>query len=185
MMIFDTQIAKEKRKENVSLKGEASVQLYARSSIDNVNARITTEVGQTNENLNILSSMVDNQGNEIDALGTRLTQTVSDITATVTSIQEEIDGSATSVKTTSVTIDDEGLSVLTGDSSIKTTMDNDSFEIRDRSNTPLVYIGYNEQERTSKAQMDNLTVTHYFVAGVHRIEKIPNENRTGFFYIGG
>ena len=72
-------------------------------------------------------------------------------------------------------------------SKIKTTMDNDSFEIKDSGGNTLAFFGYDETEGISKAEMDNLTVTNYFVAGVHRVETYEDngEDRTGWFYVGG
>ena len=43
-------------------------------------------------------------------------------------------------------------------------------------------------QKSTKAEMNNLTVTNYLVTGYHRIQtwKEPdmNEPRTGFFWIG-
>ena len=120
-----------------------------------ITSLVETTSTNTN-NINSLTEAVDSQRDSIEALGTRLTQTVDSFTATVTSIQEEVEGSATTLVNTSVTIDNEGISVSTDTSKIKTTMDNDSFEIRDSGNTPLVYIGYDENTQTSKAEMINI-----------------------------
>ena len=145
------------------------------------------EINSVVQSVNTLSQMVDSQGNQIDALGTRITQNVNSITATITGIQNELDNGVDKVKTTSVTIDNDGISVSTDTSKIKTTMDNDSFEIKDSGGNTLAFFGYNETEGISKAEMDNLTVTNYFIAGVHRVETYEDngEDRTGWFYIGG
>ena len=153
--------------------------------VDKQKQEINSVVQTINTNVDNLTQMVNSQGESINELGTRVNQNVESITASVTALQEEINDGVGLVKTTSVTINDDGLSVSTDTSKISTTMDNDSFEIKDNGGTTLAYFGYDEEEQTSKAEMDNLTVTHYFVAGVHRVEKIPGENRTGFFYIGG
>ena len=186
--VFDTQIGKEERTENVSLKGDDAFKKYAKTSIDNINGEITLVVGNTNantESINTLTDTVNNQSQSIEELGTRLTQTAQSITATVTALQEEVSGAATSVKTTSVTINDSGLTVATDTSKIQTTMTNDTFKITDSGGTELAFFGYDENQQTSISKMDNLTVTHYLTTGVHRIEEIEGENRTGFFYIGG
>ncbi len=44
--VYDTQIGKEARTENVSLNGEARFQRYAKSSIDNINKNIDLIVGE-------------------------------------------------------------------------------------------------------------------------------------------
>ena len=165
--------------------------------VDKANGQITSIVenvsilqnstSQNADNINRLTSLVNSQGEEIDTLGTRITQTAENITASVSAIQEEIDNGVGLVKTTSVTIDDSGLNVSTDTSKISTTMTNNSFEIKDSGDKTLAFFGYDEQEGISKAEMDNLTVTNYFIAGVHRVEtiEVDGEERTGYFYIGG
>lgn len=165
--------------------------------VDKANGQITSVVenvsilqnstSQNADNINRLTSLVNSQGEEIDSLGTRITQTAENITASVSAIQEEIDNGVGLVKTTSVTIDDSGLNVSTDTSKISTTMTNNSFEIKDSGDKTLAFFGYDEQEGISKAEMDNLTVTNYFIAGVHRVEtiEVDGEERTGYFYIGG
>ena len=150
--------------------------------VDKQNQQINSVV----QSINTLQSVVNNQGEQVDALGTRLTQTVDNITASVTSIQTELDNGVSLVKTTSVTIDDNGLNVSTDNSKISTTMTNNSFEIKDSGDNMLAFFGYDETENISKSQMDNLTVTNYFVSGYHRTEKFERngEKRTGHFYIG-
>lgn len=185
--IFDTQIGKEERTENVSLKGDEAFKKYARTSIDNLNGEITLVVGATStntENINSLTDTVNSQGQNIEELGTRLTQNVESITATVSSLQEDVESGASSLKTTSVTINDEGINVATDTSKIRTTMTNNEFKITDSGNTDLAKFGYDETTQTSVAEMDNLTVNTYLHTGNHRIEKYKG-NRTGFFYIGG
>lgn len=186
--IFDTQIGKEERTENVSLKGDDAFKKYAKTSIDNINGEISLVAGATNSNtesINNLTDTINSQNQNIEDLGSRLTLTVENITASVTALQEEVGGAATSVKTTSVTINDSGLTVATDTSKIQTTMTNDTFKITDSGGTELAFFGYDENQQTSISKMDNLTVTHYLTTGVHRIEEIEGENRTGFFYIGG
>lgn len=156
------------------------------SAVENVSI-LQNSTSQNANNINRLTSLVNSQGEEIDSLGTRITQTAENITASVSAIQQEIDNGVGLVKTTSVTIDDSGLNVSTDTSKISTTMTNNSFEIKDSGDKTLAFFGYDEQEGISKAEMDNLTVTNYFIAGVHRVEtiEVDGEERTGYFYIGG
>lgn len=65
-------------------------------------------------------------------------------------------------------------------------MTNDNFVIKS-GDTILAYFGYDSSIGSTKAEMDNLTVTNYFITGYHRIEKfdIDGEERTGIFFIGG
>ena len=78
------------------------------------------------------------------------------------------------------------MTVATDTSKTTTTMTSDKFAINS-SGTELAFFGYDEETNSTKAEMNNLTVTKYFVAGYHRTEKfdIDGENRTGVFYIGG
>ena len=150
--------------------------------VDKQNQQINSVV----QSINTLQNAVNEQGDQVEALGTRLTQTTESLTATVTSVQEELENGVSLVKTTTVTIDDNGLSVSTDSSKITTTMTNDAFTINSSDKT-LAFFGYDNETNSTKAEMDNLTVTNYFVAGYHRTEKfdIDGENRTGVFYIGG
>ena len=150
--------------------------------VDKQNQQINSVV----QSINTLQSVVNSQGEQVDALGTRITQTIDNITASVTSIEGQLENGVNLVKTTSVTIDDNGLNVSTDSSKISTTMTNNSFQIKDSGDNVLAFFGYDETENASKSQMDNLTVTNYFVAGNHRIEKFErnSKKRTGYFYIG-
>ena len=86
-----------------------------------------------------------------------------------------------------VTIDINGISVSTNTSTISTLMTNDTFVIQS-GDTTLAYFGYDTNTQSTKAEMDNLTVTNYLVTGYHRIQKWEepdnNEARTGFFWVG-
>lgn len=157
-----------------------------RTNVDNIGL-LQTSSSSNADNINTLTSLVDSQGKDIKKLGTRIEQNVGSINASVTAIQGEIKKGVGLVKTTSVTIDDKGLSVSTDTSKIQTTMTNDTFKIADKSGTELAKFGYDESQGISVAEMDNLTVKNYFVAGVHRLEKIEidGEERTGWFYMGG
>lgn len=86
-----------------------------------------------------------------------------------------------------VTIDINGIQVATNLSKVTSIMQNNKFAIQDNAGTDLIFIGYDEVEKRSKAEMDNLTVKNYFTAGYHRQEtfEIDGEKRTGWFYVGG
>ena len=150
--------------------------------VDKANQEIVSVVQSSEE----LAGIVNSQGENIESLGTRLTQTVDSFTASISSLQEQVDDGVNYVKTTSVTINDDGLSVSTDTSRIKTTMTNNEFKITDSGETVLAKFGYDETVQNSIAEMDNLTVKNFLVLGNHRVEKCgTNKERTGFFYIGG
>jgi hypothetical protein len=129
----------------------------------------------------------DGEQGDIDKLYSGIKETSDSITVEVGREVSKIIGDRVYEKTTIVKITEEGLNVSTSDSRINTQLDNDSFEIKDQGGTTLAFIGYDVNEQTSKAEMDNLTIKKYLTAGNHRIEKFERnyEDRTGFFYIGG
>lgn len=143
------------------------------------------EINYVVQNVSTLQTLVNSQGEQIDSLGTRITQNIDGITASVSSIQSELDNGVGLVKTTSVIINDEGLTVATDTSKTTTTMTSDKFVVRS-GGKDLAYFGYDDDLGSTKAEMDNLTVSKYFVAGYHRTEKydVNLEHRTGVFYIG-
>ena len=166
--------------------------VYPLSAID-MAKRTQIEVDKENQTITSISERIDNTeklinetGEEIEALGTRLTQTTESITAQITAIEELTDGSANSVKTTSVTIDNDGITVATDTSEISTVMNNEEFKITSGDDT-LAWFGYDNESGETKAEMNNLTVDKYLITGYHRIEKYEKdgEHHTGFFYIGG
>ena len=192
--IFDTQIGKEQRTENVTLKSESTFQKYAKALIDNIEGEITLEVGQISGNLTALNKQLygdedaGTQG-DINILSSQITQKANAIEFNI--YKDKVDNIETNgvdkVQTTSVLINNDGLNVATNTSKISTQITNNSFEIRDSGNTELAFFGYNEAEGISISRMDNLTVRKYFIAGNHRVETYEEsgEQRTGWFYIGG
>ncbi len=161
--------------------------------IDNRLRRTEITVDKANQEISSIAQITDNTvelvnqtGEQIEALGTRLTQTTEGITTQVTSIQEQLSEGASLVKTTSVTIDDNGLTVATDTSEISTTMNNEEFKITSGSET-LAWFGYDNTTNETKSEVNNLTVDKYFIVGNHRVEAYDNdgEGHTGFFYIGG
>ena len=142
------------------------------------------EINSVVQNINTLQTVVNSQGQQIDALGTRITQTAENITASVSSIQSELDNGVSLVKTTSVIINNEGLTVATDTSKTTTTMTSDKFAVKS-GGKDLAFFGYDEDTSSTKAEMDNLTVSNFLITGCHRIQKMPNEQRTGVFFIGG
>lgn len=125
-----------------------------------------------------------------DALG-ELNDVVDGINGNINALTDDIadinNNGVNKLKNTLVTIDTNGINVSTNLSKISTIMTNNTFAIKDNADNYLAYFGYDETEGKSKSEMDNLTVTNYFVAGYHRTEKfeINSEQRTGWFYVGG
>lgn len=143
------------------------------------------EINSVVQNVSTLQTLVNSQGEQIDSLGTRITQNIDSITASVSSIQSELNNGVGLVKTTSVIINDEGLTVATDTSKTTTTMTSEKFKVSS-GGKDLAYFGYDDELGSTKAEMSYLTVDKYFVAGHHRIETYDTslEQRTGVFYIG-
>lgn len=159
--------------------------------VDKANQTIDSFTGQVTD----LQSLVNSQGEQITELGVRVTQNESSWQTSVSSIQNQLANGVSLVKTTSVIINNEGLNVSTDTSKIQTTMTTNAFKITPKgdSETLLAFIGYDEEQGSSVAKMDNLTITNYFTSGYHRTEGVENmenargeiEDRTCVFYIGG
>ena len=177
-------------------------------SLDNLNKTIKNTQIIVNKNEQQIQSLVtetENLSDTVVELGTTMTQnkkefefSISDLTDIVNSNNENIrdeisningtlENGVETLKNSLVKININGIQVATNTSKVASIMQNNKFAIQDNSGTDLIFIGYDEEEQRSKAEMDNLTVKNYFVAGYHRQEKFePNgEKRTGWFYVGG
>lgn len=147
-----------------------------------VNKQLGQIIGEvaTKTDISNLQGQVDANGDAIESLGTRVTQTESNITFATNTLNKIADknGNVTSVKNSLVTINADGIQVQTNTSAIKTQMTNDAFIISDTT-------GELARFDDDGANLDNLKVDKYLTTGVHRIEKYDNNTRTGFFYIGG
>ena len=167
--------------------------------------KVSTEVNNIDGRLKMLAQNVDGANQQISSLiiqadsiqssVSSVNDSVTGLTNTVTNLQtstqsqinvinETLQDGVKLVKTTSVTIDDDGLNVSKSGEPISTTMTNKEFKIENEAKTKLAYFGYNDDLKETVAEMDNLTIHRYLIAGNHRIEKMDN-NRTGWFYIGG
>lgn len=142
-------------------------------------------VNKQENTINALVQDVQSQGDGLNSLTNIVEQNITSTETTINTIQQQLDNGVQSVKNSLVTIDINGIHVATNLSEIETLMTNDKFVIKS-GDTTLAYFGYDSDIGSTKAEMDNLTVTNYFITGYHRIEKfdIDNEQRTGVFYIG-
>lgn len=156
---------------------------------------------KANQQIQSVVTEIATLNNTVVELGTQYTQTTSEFQYQITqltdanqNLQEQIDEVAESVdtvpeqlKNTLVEINVNGVKVKTNLSKVSTLMSNNVFAIQDNYGKYLTYIGYDETEGRSKAEMDNLTVKNYFTAGYHRQEgyEESGEQRTGWFYVGG
>lgn len=147
-------------------------------------------------NINLKENYTNNKDLEQkieDAKTTVITEMQTVITQTKESWEANVikkinaDGVET-LKNNLVIIDIEGIKVATNTSKISTLMSHKSFEIKNSSGGRVAFFGYDETEKKSKAEMDNLTIKNYLTTGYHRTEGFvteEGEKRTGVFYIGG
>lgn len=152
------------------------------SMVDKQNLLITNLVSQTTQS----QQLTEERLLELTEITNSVQSTLSSTNQTIEVMQKEIVNGRETLQNSLVTIDINGINVSTNSSAISTLMTNDKFIIKS-GETTLAYFGYDDEINSTKAEMDNLTVTNYLVAGYHRIEKfeINGEKRTGFFYIGG
>jgi hypothetical protein len=179
--VFDTQIGVEQRTENVTKNSAENFRKNAKTDIDAINARISLLAQTTTQ----YQQDTDSALSDIITRTNSVEQTISSTQATIEVMQQEITDGRETLHNNLVTIDINGISVSTNTSAISTLITNEKFVIMS-GNTPLAYFGYDEETNSTKAEMDNLTITNYLTAGHHRVEKMPinGENRTGWFYIG-
>ena len=149
--------------------------------VDKQNNKITNFVSQTTQTQELNNQRILELTERTNSVEQILTSTQ----ATINVMQDEIIDGQQNLRNSLVTIDINGINVSTNQSAIETMITNERFVIMS-GDTPLAYFGYDSTTNSTKAEMDNLTVTNYFIAGYHRVEKfrISGENRTGYFYIG-
>lgn len=128
---------------------------------------------------------ISNQNNTISELRNSVEQQITSTEARIEVVENTIVSGVENLRNNLVTIDINGIHVATNQSEIETLMTNEQFVIKS-GDIILAYFGYDNSIGSTKAEMDNLTVSTYFITGYHRFEKfdIDGEQRTGVFYIG-
>lgn len=192
---FNTEIGLEERKENVSLNGENTFKKWAKTEIDRVDARITQEAGRIDTIEITNSDAIKEIQDKFD--GYTPLNTTSELEKSVKQIQTDTytkteintkltDGSVTMLKSTTLTADDEGLTVDKNDSKVKSNLDADGLEIIDKtgaSEETLLEAKYDSELGETIVRSKNIRVEKYLNIGTHsRIEDY--EDGTGIFYIG-
>lgn len=179
--IFDTQIGKEERTENVTKNSEAEYRKIAKTNIDNINASISLLASTTEQYQQENEESLD----EIRQRTNTVEQTLTSTQATIEVMQQDIIDGQETLHNNLVTIDINGINVSTNQSAISTLITNEKFIIKS-GDTNLAFFGFDDNSGQTKAEMDNLTVTNYFISGYHRTEKmeVSGEHRTGVFYVG-
>ena len=178
---------------NTQYNYEGSVEKRIRNTqiqVDKANQQITSLVTETQELNDTVTELGTKYTQTIDNFTYQITQLNETVTENNENLQEQIDDLdrvPEQLQNTLVTINMNGIQVATNLSKVSTIVTNNTFAVQDSNGNYLTYIGYDEIEGRSKAEMDNLTVTNFFTAGVHRQQTFEpeNEKRTGWFYIGG
>ena len=158
--------------------------------VDKANGQIASLVTETQQLNDTVVEIGTTQTQSIENFEYQITQLNNTVSETTENLQEQIDevsGIPEQLQNTLVTININGITVATNLSKVSTIVTNNTFAVQDNYGNYLTYIGYDETEGRSKAEMDNLTVTNFFMAGVHRqqVFEIDSEERTGWFYLGG
>lgn len=152
--------------------------------IANQNTAEIISIAQTTEQI---TDEVTGLNDSLETLSTTVTQNNQAVQTQINQINTNLETGVETLKNTLVTININGIQVATNTSKVSSIMQNNKFAIQDNLGNDLIFVGYDEKEGRSKAEMDNLTVKNYFTAGCHRVEeyKVNGEKRTGWFYIGG
>lgn len=96
---FDTTIGEEERKQNVTNRGDANIKKWAKTQIDNVEAKVDISVGQSNEALQQINSL-EVSLNGISSSVSSMTSNLEDLDKKYTELNESITTqTATSIET--------------------------------------------------------------------------------------
>lgn len=101
-------------------------------------------------------------------------------------INNTLETGVSGVKNSLVEININGVKVALNLSKVSTLISNNSFTIQDNTGKYLAFIGYDEKEGKSKAEMDNLTIKNHLTSAKHRnatfIYPEDGEEESGWFY---
>ena len=171
------------------LKTTITEDYVSNATLETTVGSIESTVAETYTTIVDVEDMFGQRDSRMDTIENNVSIKQSATDLQINAINSQLTNGVGTVKNSLVTINTDGIKVSTDLSKISTLMTNDTFAIKDNTNTYLAYFGYDEIEGRSKAEMDNLTVTNYFTAGYHRtegfIDENTNEKRTGWFYVGG
>ena len=203
---FTTEIGKEQRTENVSLKNDATFRKWATTSINNLDATVQIQTGKVNNLEQTTEEQYNNIINEfsnyapldnVEAISTQVTQLQSD-TYTKTQVQQIVDGTGVDGVTVSAVIsteaqfDKDGMHYSKTNAPTSSTIDYKGLQVdKTEDNSELLFAGYDEEFAsltygTSIVRTGNLTVNTYLQCadGKGRIEKYTDSDNNvgvGFF----
>lgn len=202
---FDTQIGKEQRKENVSVKQQSSFERWARTEIDNIEATVSIQTGRIenlegteNEHYQEILNEFNNYAtlNNIETITEQVNQIQGD-TYTKTQIQQIANGTGvdgvtvTAVISTEAQFDKDGMHYSKTDAPTSSTINYKGMEVDDINNNEILFAGYDEDTTsstygTSIVRTDNLNVKTYLQCANNkgRFEEYTDSNNNtgvGFF----
>lgn len=193
----EVQIPNKQQQVTTNVVGGTQDQRIKKAStrIDNVEGRIDMLVKDTIPGL-ATKSELSTTAQQIQSLVTttqttlegEITQSASETLTQagvqIQALRNEIDVNGVSkVSNTLVTIDASGIRTEKEGETFSTQITNKSFEVYD-GDTELAFMGYDTSLNKTIARIKELE-TEKITMGVHRAEPIPNEDRTGWFYVGG
>lgn len=202
---FDTQIGKEQRKENVTIKGQSSFERWARTEINNIEGTVQIQTGRIeelagteNEHYQEILDEFNNYATlaNVETITEQVTQIQSD-TYTKTQVQQIANGTGvdgvtvTAVISTEAQFDKDGMHYSKTDAPTSSTINYKGMEVDDISNNEILFAGYDEDTSsstygTSIVRTDNLNVKTYLQCANNkgRIEEYTDSNNNtgvGFF----
>lgn len=174
------------RVNDISIKADKNNKLIQliNSEIEETKENIASIELENNNIKSTVSSLESKTNSSLEQIEQSVTQIQTD-TYTKTQIDEKLtDGSVTMLKSTIVTIDNNGQTIDKDGSPVKTNTDADGFEIIDKvhENETLLEAKYDPLLGETKVRSKHLIVEKYLTVGTHsRFEDY--EDGTGIFYI--
>ncbi len=175
--------SKEKIKKILAQLDEVSLSI--RQMVERID-ETNSQMAEVLINLDGIEQTVTSTVEDVTELTTTVKETITSNAEKIEAIEKKVENGVETLKNSLVTIDINGINVSTNVSKISTLITNDTFAIVNDQGAYLAFFGYNEAEKRSISQMDNLTITNFLTAGAHRQEKFVDpdtgEVRTGWAY---
>lgn len=190
--------AQEETESNATSLGEVIKQTYAK--VDKVNKEINLVVNETSINSSEVAAMKLNTESislSVASLETKVNDTVESVNDAITEINKKVSAtmtdeeieilvenkmvdSVTSVETTTgFTLNEEGLNISKSNSAITTTITENGMTVRNDRDDVLT------ANNDGVVAVDLHAKTFLVIGGYSRLQDIPEQKRTGCFWIGG
>lgn len=164
---------------------EIASEVSKKVTIENFNTTVEDLNSKIRQSAESIEESVSKNTNDIESLNNTMKSTMTATEQRFETIEKK--GTET-LRNGLVTIDINGITVSANYSKISALMSNNAFIVKDNEGKNLIFIGYDEEEGRSKAEMDNLLIREHFTAAYHRTEKYidpeTGEPETGRFWVG-